>query len=193
MCRLLQRSRDCSKESGAVWAYAQAAFAKKIIFFRNPAGARRETPGAQGFRVAAAPIQREGTDMQRYPRFTMCFSIGPSNRDRADAIALYQRAFGARKIAESAPPGGGDLHIMMEICGTEILIGPGSTPGTGFENALNCEIRFDREDAFFAAYHAIGQGARSRTLEGPYPWAERLGLVVDKYGIGWALYWNRPE
>lgn len=131
--------------------------------------------------------------MQRYPRFTMCFSIGPSNRDRAEAFALYQRAFGARKIAESAPPGGGDLHIMMEICGTEILIGPGSTPGTGFENALNCEIRFDREDAFFAAYHAIGQGARSRTLEGPYPWAERLGLVVDKYGIGWALYWNRPE
>ena len=32
MCRLLQRSRDCSKESGAVWAYAQAAFAKKLFF-----------------------------------------------------------------------------------------------------------------------------------------------------------------
>ena len=33
MCRLLQRSRDCSKESGAVWAYAQAAFDKKIFIF----------------------------------------------------------------------------------------------------------------------------------------------------------------
>ena len=33
MCRLLQRSRDCSKESGAVWAYAQAAFEKNFYFF----------------------------------------------------------------------------------------------------------------------------------------------------------------
>ena len=32
MCRLLQRSKDCSKESGAVWAYAQAAFEKNFIF-----------------------------------------------------------------------------------------------------------------------------------------------------------------
>ena len=32
MCRLLQRSRDCSKESGAVWAYAQAAFEKNFYF-----------------------------------------------------------------------------------------------------------------------------------------------------------------
>ena len=60
-------------------------------------------------------------------------------------------------------------------------------------NKAHIPAYLNREDAFFAAYHAIGQGARSRTLEGPYPWAERLGLVVDKYGIGWALYWNRPE
>lgn len=38
MCRLLQRNRDCSKESGAVWAYAQAAFEKNFIFFCDISG-----------------------------------------------------------------------------------------------------------------------------------------------------------
>ena len=98
------------------------------------------------------------TDMGAYPKFTMSFSIGPSNKERIEAFELYQRAFKAKKLLESTPPDNDDIHIMMEIYGQEILIGPGKSMGTGFE--------------------------------GPYPWAAILGLVVDKFGIGWALYYN---
>ena len=39
-------------------------------------------------------------------------------------------------------------------------------------------------------YNEIGKEAQSYHTEGPYPWAAILGLVVDKFGIGWALYYN---
>ena len=108
--------------------------------------------------------------MGAYPKFTMSFSIGPSNKERIEAFELYQRAFKAKKLLESTPPDNDDIHIMMEIYGQEILIGPGKSMGTGFNE--------------------IGKEAQSYHTEGPYPWAAILGLAVDKFGIGWALYYN---
>lgn len=34
--------------------------------------------------------------MGAYPKFTMSFSIGPSNKERIEAFELYQRAFKAK-------------------------------------------------------------------------------------------------
>ena len=36
--------------------------------------------------------------MGAYPKFTMSFSIGPSNKERIEAFELYQRAFKSKKI-----------------------------------------------------------------------------------------------
>lgn len=79
---------------------------------------------------------------------------------------------------------------MMEIYGQEILIGPGKSMGTGFQGVLCCEVRYDKKEDFWEAYNEIGKEAQSHHTEGPYPWAAILGLVVDKFGIGWALYYN---
>lgn len=128
--------------------------------------------------------------MSKYPQFTMSFSIGPTNKERIEAFEIYQRAFKAKKLSEGTPPGGDDIHIMMDIYGVEILIGPGKVAGTGFENALSCEIRFDKKDDFRQAYDEISKDSQSHSIKGPYPWATLLGLVVDKFGIGWALYYN---
>ncbi len=39
--------------------------------------------------------------MGAYPKFTMSFSIGPSNKERIEAFELYQRAFKAKKLLEA--------------------------------------------------------------------------------------------
>ena len=71
-----------------------------------------------------------------------------------------------------------------------MLLGPGSAVGKGLDNAIVCEVRFDNENEFRKAYDVLAQEARSCSLEGPYPWATLLALVTDKYGVGWALYFN---
>jgi len=106
----------------------------------------------------------------------------------------YTRKHSAqKKIWEGTPPDGTDIHITMNICGTDILIGPGGKQGgTGFEGVLSCEVRFGKnEKAFRRAYDVLIQECQSQSLEGPYPWATLLGLVTDKFGIGWALYYNK--
>ena len=128
--------------------------------------------------------------MSKYPQFTMSFNIGPTNKERIDAYETYYRAFKAKKLSESTPLDCDDIHIMMDIYGLEILIGPGKVAGTGFENTLSCEIRFNKEEDFHQAYDEISKDAQSHSIEGPYPWATLLGLVVDKFGIGWALYYS---
>ena len=79
---------------------------------------------------------------------------------------------------------------MLDICGIEILICPGAAIGKGLKDPIVCEIRFSDESEFTQAYEILIQEGKSHSLEGPYPWATQLGLVEDKFGVGWALYYN---
>ena len=125
-------------------------------------------------------------------QFTMSFNLGRTNQERLEAFDLYHRAFYAEKTYEGTPPNGGDIHIMMKVYGLEILLGPGGDrAGTGFDGVLNCEIRYTDEGEFLRAYDIlVAHDSQTHSLEGPFPWAERLALVTDKFGIGWALYYN---
>jgi uncharacterized glyoxalase superfamily protein PhnB len=129
--------------------------------------------------------------MGKFPQFTMSFAIGTTNEERLDAFRLYQQAFNAKKLSEGTPPGVNVIHIMMEIYGVEILLGPGIEVGSVINNALCCEVRYDDENDFHQAYDVLIRESQSHSLEGPYPWATQLGLVTDKFGIAWALYFNQ--
>ena len=131
--------------------------------------------------------------MSEYPKFTIAFNIATTNQDRYAMLELYQRAFSAVKLSEGTPPDGDDIHIMMDIFGSEFLLGPGSETGRGMSNPAIFEARFDDEGQFRRAYDVLTEEARNHTLEGPYEWAAKLALLTDKFGIGWALYYNEAE
>ena len=114
-----------------------------------------------------------------------------TNDERIAMFTLYQRAFNAIKTYEGTPPDGDDIHIMIDIYGLEILIGPGAAIGKGLKDPICCEIRFTDENEFSRAYSVLIEESKSYSLEGPFPWATKLGLVEDKFGIGWALYYNK--
>lgn len=71
-----------------------------------------------------------------------------------------------------------------------ILIGPGDAKGKGLKDPIVCEVRFSDENEFNKAYETLIKDDKNHSLEGPYPWATKLGLVEDKFGVGWALYYN---
>lgn len=129
--------------------------------------------------------------MSTYPIFKLAFNIKITNEERIEAFQLYQQAFNAKKISESYPPGGNDIHIMIDFNGFEILLGPGSVIGKGLDNAMICEMHFDNENDFRKAYDVLMREGQGNPIEGPYPWATLLALVTDKFGVGWALYFHQ--
>lgn len=128
--------------------------------------------------------------MPHGPRFKMSLCIGKTNEERMEAFELYREAFGAVKTWEGAPPHGGDIHIDMDINGAKFLLGPGGKVEKVLENAMCCEFHFDNEADLRKAYEALSQGSPRHSMEGPYPWAKALGLVVDRFGVAWALHFN---
>ena len=78
----------------------------------------------------------------------------------------------------------------MELDGRSVLLGPGGKVEKTVENAMCCEYHFDSRDELLRAYEVLSDGCLRRSLEGPYSWARVPGLVVDKFGVWWALYYN---
>ena len=123
--------------------------------------------------------------MSTFPRFSNSFDIGRSNEERFEALKLYQRAFNATKILESIPPDGTDIHIVMEIYGVEVLLGPG--PEKGINDVFCCRVQYDNEDDLRKAYEVLIQEGKDYYI-GSYPWAPLGAYVKDKYGVRWWLF-----
>lgn len=128
--------------------------------------------------------------MAKSAQFTLSFNFHLNNDEREEMSELYQKAFNAKKTYEGTPPDGDEIHIMLDICGTEILICPGEAVGKGLKDPIVCEVRFSDIGEFTQAYEILIKEGKSHSIVGPYPWATKLGLVEDKYGVGWALYYN---
>jgi len=120
----------------------------------------------------------------------MAFNIGSTNEERIEAFDMYRKAFNAVKTGEGTPPDGGDLHISITINGFEILLAPGAKVEKTLENAMCCEVHFDDENDLRKAYDVLRKGSLSGSIDGPYPWATVIALVIDKFGVCWALYYN---
>ncbi|MDR2686783.1 MAG: MerR family transcriptional regulator [Oscillospiraceae bacterium] len=129
--------------------------------------------------VLTAPIKEPG--------FSMGFDIAHSDAEATEAFAFYQKAFGAKKIAEFSPPGSHmeNLHIIMEIHGISYLIHP---VGYGEEREqAGGAWEFDSEDELRKVYDALIQGAQKYSME-PSPHFSASAFVTDKYGVSWWLH-----
>ena len=122
-----------------------------------------------------------------HPKFSVAFEIAGRDKDRTEAFALYQQAFGARKVSAFSPsgPDAENLHIIMKISSFEILLHPCKEKRPA--GAVNCQLHFDHEHEVRTAYNALIQGGRDYSI-GSYPHAPVSALVTDKYGVSWWLH-----
>jgi uncharacterized glyoxalase superfamily protein PhnB len=118
--------------------------------------------------------------------FSVAFEIASTDQDRLDAFALYEKALGAKLIDKFNPgEGAGNLHIMMEIGGVEILLHPsGEQLPAG---VVGCQVEFETEEEVRRAYELMTPGALEHSLAS-WPHAPYSALITDRYGVRWWIH-----
>jgi uncharacterized glyoxalase superfamily protein PhnB len=113
-------------------------------------------------------------------------------RDASAAIAFYQRAFGASEVRRMPRPDGrGVWHAEIQI-GDSILYLADEVPGSlvrapSPESPGTVSIWLYVEDCEAAFRRAVEAGARVVMPLREMFWGDRFGMVVDPFGLAWAV------
>lgn len=112
-------------------------------------------------------------------------------RGAAEAIAFYQKAFGAKEIHRSLGPGGSVMHAELQIGSSRLLLndeypemgvrGPQSIGGT----PVTLHLFVEDADALFN--QAVQAGAKVAMPMADMFWGDRYGQVSDPYGHRWSI------
>ena len=112
-------------------------------------------------------------------------------RGAADAMAFYQKAFGAREIMRMSMPGGGIAHAEMQIGDSRIMLGEempqmgAAAPPTIGGSPVNIFLYLKDVDTVFAQAKAAGA-----TVDMPPTdmfWGDRYAKLTDPFGHKWAM------
>ncbi len=112
-------------------------------------------------------------------------------RDCAAAMAFYQKAFGAEEKMRMTLPGGKVVHAEMRI-GTAVIMLADEIPGMANRSPQaigGSPVAFYLyvQDVDAAWKRALGAGAQATFPVDTMFWGDRMGVVLDPYGLSWTL------
>jgi len=109
----------------------------------------------------------------------------------ADAIAFYQKAFGAREVYRMPGPGGKVMHAELQIGDSRLMLSDefpemgGRAPKAFGGSPTNVLMYVPDVDATFA--RAVEAGASADMPVTTMFWGDRYGKVKDPFGHVWQL------
>lgn len=111
-------------------------------------------------------------------------------KDPRAAMALYEKALGAKSKMIMDGPGGSIMHAEMEIAGQSIMIsgewpGMSTAPKEGERSPINFMIYVDNADAAYE--QAVSAGMVSVDAPENMFWGDRNAKVNDGHGYEWTL------
>lgn len=118
-----------------------------------------------------------------------------------EAIALYQRAFGASllarmlyKEAPDTPPmplpaGWGDkvLHASLRIGETTVMASDGTTTDPLRFEGFSLSVEMPDEQAARRAFDALASDGQVQMPLGPTFFSPYFGMVIDRFGVSWMI------
>ena len=119
------------------------------------------------------------------------------NGNCAEAIQLYQKAFGAKLSGEVATGPGGDgvMHAMLRIGDANLMMAD-AWPGSwekGPETAATMGLWLYVEDCDALFERAAGAGCEVVMPMMDAFWGDRMGKVKDPFGHCWAIATHKWE
>jgi uncharacterized glyoxalase superfamily protein PhnB len=112
-------------------------------------------------------------------------------KNPADAIAFYQRAFGAEEVMRINAPNGAFVHGCLRIGDSMLMIADECPPMGGFSPAhfggtpVTIHLSVADADASFA--RAASAGATPVMPVTEMFWGARYGVLKDPYGHSWSV------
>lgn len=89
-----------------------------------------------------------------------------------------------------APPSGdGIMHACMKLPGGAMLFAGDVPPGMPFDGVkgVMLALQYDTVDEAHSAFHALLQGGQVTMPLAPSFWARTFGMLVDRFGVAWAI------
>jgi uncharacterized glyoxalase superfamily protein PhnB len=115
----------------------------------------------------------------------------------ADAIAFYEKAFGATEMIRLAGPDGKLMHACVSINGSSVMLADefpamGSTsPKTLKGTPVTIHLIVDDVDGFVA--RAVDAGAKVVVPVADQFWGDRYGVIEDPFGHHWSVATPKRE
>jgi uncharacterized glyoxalase superfamily protein PhnB len=113
-------------------------------------------------------------------------------RGAADAIAFYQRAFGAEEVMRMPGPDGRMvLHANLRIGGSHLYLADefpgmgGKAPPSLGGSPVTLHLYVENADAVFE--QAVAAGARVKVPLSNMFWGDRYGQLIDPFGHEWSI------
>lgn len=88
--------------------------------------------------------------------------------------------------------------LIANIClksGDSMLMASDCPPGAPFEPMQGCAVAVDAQDVQQAErlFAALGEGGKITMPIAETSWAQRFGMLTDRFGIHWMVNCNKPE
>jgi uncharacterized glyoxalase superfamily protein PhnB len=107
-------------------------------------------------------------------------------QDAAEAISLYEKAFGAKELHRMTNPETGKIiHACLEIGTSKIFMCDANPEGGMAASGSSFYVYIKDVDAAFAKAKQAGMQEASPVQD--MFWGDRCGSVTDKFGIRWTI------
>jgi uncharacterized glyoxalase superfamily protein PhnB len=104
----------------------------------------------------------------------------------SDAIAFYQKAFGAEEVMRAPDPSGKKIwHAEIRLGDSRVFVNDAFPDMGGGANKTRLWVYSENVDALYK--RATDAGAKVKMPLADMFWGDRLGAVVDPWGNEWTL------
>jgi uncharacterized glyoxalase superfamily protein PhnB len=143
-------------------------------------------------RKAARPAARVARKkVEAVPKAYGSITPGLAVRGAAEAIAFYERAFGARELYRMPGPDGRVMHAEIQLGDSIVMLGDEApemgAPSPATVGGSTVALLFYVPDVDAAYARAVAAGATS--VQGPADmfWGDRYAQVRDPFGHRWSI------
>jgi uncharacterized glyoxalase superfamily protein PhnB len=167
--------------------------AKRIRGKGRPAAKSGKAKAGKGT-GARRPARRK---VPAIPPSTGCLVPGLAVRGADDAIAFYQKAFGAKLLTRMPGPGGTIMHAAIRLGDRVLFLGDempemgAPSPQTLGGSPVSIMLYVKDVDGVFQ--RAVDAGARSLMQPADQFWGDRMGALADPFGHRWSIATHKVD